>query len=325
MHRFSLFGLVIVLALILAPVSPRPASGGVYACPDMTGPGGLPDGHVDASDLSAFAAAKANQTTNGDFNTDVLVDAIDQAMFVQVFGQSNFICEDYWTLQHSRAPSCVDMNLDGFVDASDVSAFAAAKDAQNVAGDFSGDGRVDAVDQAILELALGSIGQCGVVVDFYPDPLLPPLERLPPENVSISTDSVPVPIEPTDVILKPTPPAPTTVDHLTIPEANPQSTAPATEERNEVNASVTIMPTLSKPQTNAVNEDRAVTSVQATPSFGTINGDTSAPPTSSIAPAVSQPVAPSQPSATETESPLFAAALAVLNAVGQVLRSLLGF
>lgn len=329
MHRISLIGLVVVLALVLAPVSSRPAAGGVYACPDMTGPGGIPNGQVDASDLSAFAAAKANQTSNGDFNTDALVDAVDQAMFVQVFGQS-IICEDYWVQQHSRTPSCVDMNLDGYVDSSDVSAFAAAKDTQNVAGDFSGDGQVDAVDQTILELALGSVGQCGVVVDYVPDPQLPPVELLPPQSgVVASTEPAPVSIEPTDTLIKPTPSAPTTADHETVLTAEPPAAAPAAEVQNEAPISVTTVPALtktlspSKPRTNVVNEDRTVTPAETTPSLVTVGGDTSAVSTASIAPDLAQPVAVSQTETTETESPLVATTRAVLKAIGLALRSLL--
>lgn len=330
MHRISLIGLVTVLALVLAPVSPRPAAGGVYACPDMTGPSGIPDGQVNASDLSAFAAAKANQTSNGDFNTDVLVNAVDQAMFVQVFGQSNFICEDYWVQQHSRTPSCVDMNLDGYVDASDVSAFAAAKDAQNVAGDFSGDGQVDAVDQTILELALGSVGQCGIVVDYNPEPQLPPVEQLPPQSgVVTSTEPAPISIEPTDVLVQPTPSAPATADHETILKAEPPAAAPTAEVRDETPVSVTTAPALtqtlspSKPRANVVNEDRAVTPAETTPSLVTVGDDTSDVSAASIAPDVTQPVAVSQTETTETESPLLATARAVLKAIGLALRSLL--
>lgn len=175
---------VVIAALVLVGLTSAPASAGQYACPDMTGLDGLPDGHVDASDLSAFAAAKGSQSSTGDFNGDGPVDDIDQAMFEEVFGQSDFSCDKYWAQQHSRQPSCIDMTGDGSVDASDVSAFAATKGTNNVAGDFSGDSQVDNVDQAILEAALGTTGHtCGIVASINPEtPLPPPVQQAPTEQ-----------------------------------------------------------------------------------------------------------------------------------------------
>lgn len=218
---------VVIAAFVFAGFTSAPASAGQYACPDMTGLDGLPDGHVDASDLSAFAAAKGSQSSTGDFNGDGPVDDIDQAMFEEVFGQSNFSCDKYWAQQHSRQPSCIDMTGDGSVDASDVSAFAATKGTNNVAGDFSGDSQVDNVDQAILETALGTTGHtCGIVASINPEtPPPPPVERAPTEPEQGAEAPAPEPsIDPiapivalTPVVERISPATTTTVSTGTLP------------------------------------------------------------------------------------------------------------
>ncbi|MBI3115551.1 MAG: hypothetical protein HYZ09_03635 [Candidatus Kerfeldbacteria bacterium] len=320
--RRGILGAAVIAGLLLTSFSFRPAAAGVYACPDMTGPGGVPDGQVDASDLSAFAAAKGNQTADGDFNTDGSVDAIDQAMFGQVFGQSNFSCENHWKQLHARTPSCVDMTHDGYVDASDVSAFAAALASQDLAGDLSGDAIVDAVDQTILELSLGTVGACGIVIDFYPDPNPQPILPQQPEPTvqEVSVEEHPInPIAEQQSVA--------TVDEPAALLSSPVATPPSTVETQPATAVVEPAPDATPAPDQAspskpVSEDTAYAATETASYDATPVVETSAPVVPSpieSAPMAETPIEPIEAPA------LISLFLAAVGALGAALRALLGF
>lgn len=218
-----------LVAVLSVGAIPAPTNAGVYACPDMTGPGGLPDTHVDGSDLSAFAAAKAVLSMTADFNTDNVVDEVDQEIFESVFGQSNFSCEAFWGRLHSGTPMCIDMVLDGNINASDLSAFAAAKGSNNMNGDFSGDGEVNDIDQTMLAMHLGETNYLcpGAAFAQYTDPIppLPPVEQtnteepsqVPGESIVVLPveETTSIPVLSTDAVV---PPATSNTVDVIVPE-----------------------------------------------------------------------------------------------------------
>lgn len=241
-----------LVAVLLIGAIPTPTNAGVYACPDMTGPGGLPDGRVDASDLSAFAAAKAALSMAADFNSDTVVDVVDQEVFESVFGQSNFNCEAFWSRLHSGTPMCIDMVPDGNIDSSDLSAFAAARGNSDMNGDFNGDGEVSDIDQAMLAMHLGETNYLcpGAAYAQYTDPVppLPPVEQTAPEQpAQVPGESVVVlPVEETTSVPVPSanpvvvPPAPVNV---VVPEV----------QRAEVTTQATLAPVIAASAAAAVD------------------------------------------------------------------------
>ncbi len=166
----------IALLVLMGSVSTAAVTGSARACPDMVSfNGGYgPNGMVDASDLSAFAAAKATQDMLGDFTGDGLVDDLDQSILAALLGVQNINCQNpalWWPVYPvpvcpiEVGPACPDMNSDQRVDASDVSAFAAALSQQTANGDFNGDGSVNALDQTILA---GHLGETNFVCTTCP-------------------------------------------------------------------------------------------------------------------------------------------------------------
>lgn len=165
----SVCALVLGIALLALMGSPRisAVAGAVRACPDMVSlnGGSGPDGRIDASDLSAFAAAKAAQDALGDFTGDGLVNDLDQSIIAALLGTQNIDCQNpgsWWPVYPApvcpveNGPACPDMNGDRNVDNSDLSAFGAAIAQQTANADFNGDGSVNALDRAILAGHLGA-------------------------------------------------------------------------------------------------------------------------------------------------------------------------
>lgn len=110
---------------------------------DITG-----DGHVDASDLAAFAFLM-----RADLNRDEVVDGLDQVALAAVLnGQIADVAapmgvidaSDYAAYAALRGRA--DLNRDGYVDASDLAAFNWMRDR----GDLDGDGIVSRRDRHII-------------------------------------------------------------------------------------------------------------------------------------------------------------------------------
>ncbi len=174
-------GFVLVAVISLVALSAAPASFAItqriapYTCPDITR-----DGNVDMSDLSALAAAlePAAYDPIADLNADSHVTRQDSAVLAGFFGQTGLDCSSdaAWIIQ----VACPDITRDGNVDASDISALAAALPpaTYDANADLNGDSTISQQDTSVLE---GYLGRTGFICnDASNEPILPTGEIIPP-------------------------------------------------------------------------------------------------------------------------------------------------
>ncbi len=179
-------GFFVAAVVSLVALSAAPASFAItqriapYTCPDITR-----DGNVDMSDLSALAAAlePATYDPNADLNTDGHVTRPDAAVLAGFFGQTGLDCSSdaVWIIQ----AACPDITRDGNVDASDISALAAAMPpaAYDANADLNGDGTISQQDTSVLE---GYLGRTGFICnDASNEPTLPVTSEIVPPPSSI--------------------------------------------------------------------------------------------------------------------------------------------
>lgn len=138
------------------------------ACPDITR-----DGNVDGSDLSALAASMppAAYDANADLNGDNVISSQDTSILEGYLGQTGFICRGAPTnptipepsgVTVHLVPACPDITRDGYVDASDLAALAAAMPPTlyNWNADLNGDGQITQQDAQVWD---GYRGQTGLI------------------------------------------------------------------------------------------------------------------------------------------------------------------
>lgn len=211
-------GFIIAAVVSLVALSAAPASFAItqriapYACPDLTR-----DGNVDASDLSALAAAQPPAVYNwsADLNGDGLISSQDAQVWDGYRGQTGMNCSDIANRPVWTGP-CPDLTGDGYADGSDVSALAAALSPAKYSplADLNGDGVVNAQDSSVLG---GYLGQSGFICNR------------PHVPVSLgSTDIVEVTLPPTPVETAQSQPTTPLTAPLTSPiESTQTQSAPA--------------------------------------------------------------------------------------------------